>query len=255
MKISGKFRSRVLSREWLIGTWLNLGSPVTAEIAGLGGFDWVLLDHEHGSGGEETMLHQLQAVSGTPAVPLVRIAANEAPRFKRALDLGAHGVMTPYVSTAAEAKATVSAMRYPPRGLRGVAKSYRASGFGADFDEYYHHAHEWLLNIVQIETADGVTNIEEIAAVDGVDVLFVGPTDLTYNLGIPDRFDDPQFLRAVQAIGAAARKHGKATGILVHDPALVPKCREWGFTLVALGSEAGVVRAGFQSIAAALRGW
>src|SRR5271167_4800882 len=122
MMLTGEFRSLVLAREWLTGTWLNLGSPATAEIAGLAGFDWVLLDHEHGCGGEETMLHQLQAVAASSAAPIVRIAANEAPRFKRALDLGAHGIMTPYVSTVAEAKATVAAMRYPPRGMRGVAK-------------------------------------------------------------------------------------------------------------------------------------
>lgn len=114
MKISGKFRARVLAREWVVGTWLNLGSPVTAELAGLSGLDWVVLDHEHGPGGEDTMLHQLQAVAATPAVPIVRIAANEAPRFKRALDLGAQGIMVPFVNTAAEAAAAVSALRYPP---------------------------------------------------------------------------------------------------------------------------------------------
>src|SRR5712672_2286306 len=109
MKISSTFRSRVLAREWLVGTWLNLGSPVTAEMAGLAGFDWVLLDHEHGAGGEDTLLHQLQAVSATPTTCLVRIAANAPPRFKRVLDAGAHGVMVPYVSTAEEARHAVSA--------------------------------------------------------------------------------------------------------------------------------------------------
>jgi len=254
MKLSGKFRSRVLAQEWLIGTWLNLGSPVTAELAGLVGFDWVLLDHEHGPGGEDTMLHQLQAVAATPAVAIVRIAANEPARFKRALDMGAQGVMVPFVSSVAEAQATVAAMRYPPRGFRGVAKNHRASGFGADFEEYYLYAHEWLLTLAQIETAEAITNIDGIAAVDGIDVLFVGPTDLTYNIGIRDQFDHPEFLGAIQRVVAAARKHGKAAGILVQNPALVAKCHEWGFTFVALGSDSGAVRAGLQQSAAALRG-
>ncbi|MDB6126332.1 MAG: hypothetical protein JWM35_228 [Verrucomicrobia bacterium] len=254
MKFTNVFRSRVLAREWLAGTWLNLGSPVTAELAGLAGFDWVLVDHEHGPGGEDTMLHQLQAISATPAVPIVRIAANEMARFKRALDMGAHGVMAPFVSSVADAQATVTAMRYPPRGMRGVAKNHRASGFGADFEDYYLHAHECLLNLVQVETPGAVAEIDGIAAIDGVDVLFVGPTDLTYNLGIRDQFDHPQFLDAVQRVVGAARRHGKAAGILVHNAALVAKCREWGFTFVALGSDSGAVRSGLQQSLAALRG-
>jgi 4-hydroxy-2-oxoheptanedioate aldolase len=253
MKISPNFRARVLAREWVIGTFVNLGSSVAAELAGLAGFDWVLLDHEHGPGGEDTMLHQLQAVAATPAVPIVRIAANEAPRFKRALDMGAHGIMVPYVSTVAEAQATVAAIRYPPRGRRGVAKVHRASGFGAGFEEYYLHAHEWIVNVVQIETAEAIAQIAGIAAVDGVDVLFVGPTDLTYNLGIRDQFDHPIFLEAVQGVVAAARTNGKAAGILVHNPALVAKCREMGFTFVALGSDSGAACAGLKQNADILR--
>src|SRR5476649_1409386 len=107
MKLPPDFRKRVLAREWLVGTFLNLGSPITVEIAGLAGFDWLLIDHEHGPGGEDTLLHQLQAASATPAAPMVRIACNEAQRFKRVLDMGAHGVMVPWVSTEAEARAAV----------------------------------------------------------------------------------------------------------------------------------------------------
>ncbi|MDB4881896.1 MAG: 2-dehydro-3-deoxyglucarate aldolase [Gemmatimonadetes bacterium] len=193
MTIDGGFRARVLAREFLTGFWLNLGSPLTAEMAGLAGFDWVLLDHEHGAGSDVTIMHQLQAVSATPATCLVRIAANEAPRFKRVLDAGAHGVMVPYVSTPDEARAAVSAMRYPPRGVRGVAKLTRASSFGARFDEYFARAHEWLVTLAQIETAEAVANAPAIAAVDGVDVLFVGPMDLTTSLGIPGQYGDERF--------------------------------------------------------------
>jgi 4-hydroxy-2-oxoheptanedioate aldolase len=244
MKLSPDFRKRVLAREWLCGTFLNLGSPITVEIAGLAGFDWLLIDHEHGPGGEDTLLHQLQAASATPAFPVVRIAMNETPRFKRALDMGASGVMVPYVNTAAETKAAVAAMRYPPHGIRGVAKFNRGAAFGGDFEEYYLQGHERLLTVIQIETPEAVANIDEIAAVDGADVLFVGPTDLSYNMGIRDQLEHPKFTEVLQKVSAAAKKHGKAAGVLVHIPALVAKVKELGYTFVALGSDGGGVRNG-----------
>ena len=247
MTIDGAFRARVLAREFLSGFWLNLGSPVTAEMAGLAGFDWVMLDHEHGPGSESTILHQLQAVSATPAACLVRIAANEPPRFKRVLDAGAHGVMVPYVSTAADARAVVQAMRYPPRGTRGVAKLTRASAFGARFDEYFAHAHEWLVSLVQIETEEAVRNAAEIAAVDGVDVVFVGPMDLTTSMGIPGQYGDARFHDALGEVADAARGAGKAAGILLLDPANLPLVRELGYTVVALGSDGGAVQAGLKT--------
>jgi 4-hydroxy-2-oxoheptanedioate aldolase len=254
MKISGDFRLRVLAREWLTGTFINLGSAVTAEIAGNAGYDWLLLDHEHGPGGEETLLHQLQATAATPAVPMVRIAVNETARFKRVLDAGAHGVMVPYINTEAEARAAVAAMYYPPHGIRGVAKFNRGAGFGTNFEEYYLHSHEWLVLAAQMETGEAIANVEAIAAVKGVDVLFVGPNDLTHNLGIRDQFDHPIFVDALHRVVAAAKKSGKAAGILVHNPALVGKCREIGFSFVALGSDGGAVNAGLRQALATLKG-
>lgn len=254
MTIDGAFRARVLAREFLAGFWLNLGSSVTAEMAGLAGFDWVLLDHEHGPGSDSTILHQLQAVSATPASCLVRVAANEPPRFKRVLDAGAHGVMVPYVSTADEARAAVRALRYPPHGMRGVAKLTRASSFGARFDDYFAHAHEWLVTLTQIETTDALDNAAEIAAVDGVDVLFVGPMDLTTSMGISGQYDDARFHDALGEVADAAREHGKAAGILLLDPANLPLCRELGYTVVALGSDGGAVQAGLGRSLATLTG-
>lgn len=253
MTINGDFRARVLAREFLPGFWLNLGSPLTAEMAGLAGYDWVLLDHEHGPGSDVTIMNQLQAVAATPTACLVRIAANEAPRFKRVLDAGAQGVMVPYVSTPEEARATVSAMRYPPRGLRGVAKLTRASAFGANFDEYFANAHEWIVTLTQIETAEAVANAAEIAAVDGVDVLFVGPMDLTTSLGIPGQYGSPRFHEALAAVAVAAKSAGKAAGILLLDPANLPLVRELGYTVVALGSDGGAVAAGLRQSLVTLR--
>jgi 2-keto-3-deoxy-L-rhamnonate aldolase RhmA len=253
MGIDGRFRTRVLAGEFLAGTWLNLGSTITAEMAGLCGFDWVVLDHEHGPGSDTTVIQQLQAVAGTPTVPLVRIAWNDPVRFKRVLDAGAHGVMVPYVSTPAEAAAAVGAMRYPPRGLRGVAKLTRSTGFGLTFDDYFAHAHEWLVTLTQIETAEAVANAPAIAAIDGVDVLFVGPMDLTTSLGIAGQYEQPEALDAFRQVAAAARGAGKAAGILLMNPAHVPMCRDMGYSVIALGSDGGAASAGLRQAAAALR--
>jgi 2-keto-3-deoxy-L-rhamnonate aldolase RhmA len=152
--------------------------------------------------------------------------------------------MVPYVSTAAEARAAVQAMRYPPRGMRGVAKLTRASAFGARFDEYLAHAHEWLVTLAQIETIDAVENAAEIAEVDGVDVVFVGPMDLTTSMGIPGQYGDARFHDALGEVADAAQSAGKAAGILLLDPANLPLVRELGYTVVALGSDGGAVQAG-----------
>ena len=254
MKITADFRNRVLAREWLAGTWLNLGSAMTAEMAGVAGFDWVLLDHEHGPGSDTTISHQLQAVAATPAAGIVRIAANDPARIKRTLDAGALGVMVPYVSTAEEAQAAVTAMRYPPRGIRGVARLTRATGFGADFDDYFAHAHERIVTIPQIETAEGVKNAAAMAAIDGIDVLFVGPMDLSTNFGLVGQFEHPRCIDAFKQVSAAARNAGKAAGILILNPAHVPICRELGYSFVALGSDGSSANAGLRTAAAALRG-
>ena len=129
------FKARVRAGEELKGTFLQLGSVATAEIAARAGFDWVMLDQEHGMGGEDVTLAQLTAIAGTPAVPIVRVAWHEPTRFKRALDAGACGVMVPYVETADAAARAVAAIRYPPRGIRGLAKFTRAANYGAAFDE------------------------------------------------------------------------------------------------------------------------
>ncbi len=253
MNISKEFRKRLLAGERLGGAFLNLGSPVTVEIAGCAGFDWLLIDHEHGPGSDMTMLHQLQAAAATPAFAVVRIAANETPRFKRALDIGAGGVMVPWINTAAEAKAAVNSMRYPPRGIRGVAKMHRACDFGANFDDYFAHAHERLVLMTQIETAESVKNVEAIAAVDGVDVLFIGPMDLSTSLGIQGQLGHPDFRAAVKRICDAARAAGKAAGILLLNPADLPLCDEFGISVIALGSDGGHVNAGLRASAAAIK--
>jgi len=157
-------RQRALQRELLAGGWLNLGSSLTAEIAANAGFDWVCIDLEHGCGDHESLVCQLQAMSGAPVAPIVRIAWNEAPRFKRALDLGPSGIMVPYVNNDQQARLAVASMRYPPQGVRGVAKLNRASGFGEQFASYFSEANDSLITVVQIETSEAVDKAADIAA-------------------------------------------------------------------------------------------
>lgn len=241
-------RERVLNHELIVGTFINLGSNLTVEMAGNSGFDWVLIDLEHGAGDQESLVHQLQAVTSTPAAPIVRIANNDPPRFKRVLDLGASGIMVPYVSNVSEAEQAVASMRYPPRGIRGVAKLNRGSSFGQDFDNYFAHAHELLLTVIQIETVEAVNCIDNLAAVDGVDVLFIGPLDLSVNLGIPQQFDHPKFLEARNKVLEAAKKAGKVAGILLLNPDQVEETIAAGFSFVALGSDGGLVAAGMKQL-------
>lgn len=239
-------RELVLSGKFMAGAWCNLGSSITVEMASTMGYDWVLIDQEHGPGDNMTLLHQMQAISVGQAAPLVRIAWNEMPRFKRALDIGAAGIMIPYVQNGEEAELAAASMRYSPNGLRGVAGSPRAAGYGVNFKEYYKTANDTLLTVVQIETGEAIDNLHDIAAVEGVDVLFVGPLDLSISLDMPGRFDDPEFLDVLARVGQVARNSGKAAGILLPDPSLIKLVFDLGYTFVAAGADGGMVLDGLR---------
>lgn len=241
------FRQRVLDRQFLIGAWCNLASSITTEMASTMGYDWVLVDQEHGPGDNMTLLHQMQAISIGQAASLVRITWNEMPRFKRALDIGAAGIMIPYVQSKEEAELAVASMRYSPVGLRGVATSPRATGYGANFEQYYATANHDLTTVVQIETGEAVTNLEDIAEVDGVDVLFVGPLDLSISLKMPSKFNDPEYLAILAKVGQVAKNVGKAAGILLPDPSLTDLVQELGYTFVAAGTDGNMVLNGLKN--------
>jgi len=241
-------RDRVMRGEPMFGLSCVLGSSLTVEMAGKAGFDWLWIDMEHGSGGEHTLVSQLQAASCTPAAPIVRIAWNEVPRFKRVLDMGAAGVIVPYVNTAEEAARAAGAMRYPPDGVRGVARFHRAAGFAREFDSYFAKANDNLLTVVQIETAEAVRNAEAIAAVAGVDVLFVGPMDLTTNMGISGQYDHSDFERAVDAVAEACRKHEKVPGAFPGRQESVEWFFRKGYSFLVVSSDGGLMAAGMKSL-------
>lgn len=243
-------RQRILGTEKVLGTFLNTGSAIAAEIAGRSGLDWCVVDFEHGMNDWGLILQQLMAIEGTGMAAFVRAPLIDAGIFKRALDFGAHGLMVPMVETAEDAAEAVSLMRYPPHGRRGVASNNRGAHYGAKMPDRLARAHTYTTFLAQIETARGLDNVEAIAAVDGVDVLFVGPTDLSVNLGCPGQMDHPDYLAAIGRIVAAARTHGKATGILLRSTDQIAPHFEMGFTVIASGSDGGAMAAAFADVVA-----
>ena len=247
-----KIKKRLKSGETLAGCWLNLGSSLTAEIVGLSGYDWVLIDLEHGAGEQKDLLHQLQALEHTPVDALVRVESFQKERIHRVLDLGANGVMVPRIKSAEEAKAAISGIHYPPAGVRGVAKMVRATGFGKNFAAYKEGSMENILGVIQIETVEALEELDQIAGLPGVDVLFIGPADLTMALGIDGDLSHPLFIDAVDKIVSSAVKAGKAVGILIFDPDDFEKYSAMGIQLIACGSDATFVANGARELAGKL---
>ena len=210
-----------------------------------GNLPLLLIDLEHGSGSLADLRNMLLACRESKAAPIVRIPSVDPDTVKFAMDSGAAGVMFPYVSTVEEAQTAVRCMKYPPQGTRGVAGAIRATNFGRHWETYFAEANSQSLVIVQIETPEAVEAAEQIAAVDGVDVLFVGPLDLSVNLGHPGDFSPPEFQAALQHVVAACKHNQKSAGIL-SKPGFVRQHLEFGFQLFALGSDSTSVVAGLQ---------
>ena len=245
-------RERALKRELLKGTFLSLGSSMIAEMAGLAGFDWLLLDLEHAPGDTFSLIGQMQAVNRLPTASVVRIPNLDKTAVKRILDLGAAGIMVPNLDNVKDVKDMVSFMRYHPGGVRGLGTSTRAASYGFNHPNYMNTANDRLLTVIQIENQGAVDNCEAFAAIDGVDVLFVGPMDLGVMLGMPKRFDDPAFVAVLQRVADAAKANGKSTGILVADPKLVPVVKQMGYNFVALSSDTNLLVKSFKEVVATL---
>ncbi|GGH29797.1 HpcH/HpaI aldolase family protein [Dyadobacter endophyticus] len=242
-------KKRLQNGETLHGCWLNTGSPLTAEIVGLAGFDWVLIDLEHGAGSEKDVLYQLQALEHTPTAAIVRVESSESQRIHRVLDMGAEGVMCPKIQNPEGAQKLVHGLHYPPFGSRGVAKMVRATGFGQHFQDYYDNSRDNILGIAQIETVEVLHHLDAVATTEGVDVLFIGPADLSMELGIFGQFDHPRFRDAVRETCEAARKAGKAVGILFFNTNEYTAYHEMGIRFIACGSDATFVAEGARTMA------
>lgn len=250
---AGRLRARVAAGEPTFGTFLNTASVVTAEVCAAAGFDFVLLDLEHGAGGEEQVRTTVPVAAAYGVPTVVRVESDARIRMGRVLDAGAAGIMLPRLDTVEQVEAAVTHLRYPPRGDRGVATYNRACRFGLDPDALT-RADDEVLGVVQIESARAVAHAAEIAAVDGVDVLFVGPRDLSHDLGVPGQVTAPEFVDALAQVRLAAQKHGKACGLLVSDGAAAAAKRAEGWTFLAVGSDSTLLATVASAELAAARG-
>lgn len=238
---------RLRAGETVLGTFLNLGSPIGAEICGQAGFDWVLIDLEHGSGTEATLLNDLQAVAGTDTTAVVRVEGNDRSRIGRALDFGAEGIMVPRVDTAEEAARAAASMRYPPQGARGVAQMNRAGGFGRRSGGLA-AANDRVLGVAQIESPEAVANVAEIAATEGIEVLFIGPSDLSHSMGIPGQLEAEPFQEALVTVVEAARAAAKSSGILAQTADQAASYARQGFQLIAIGGDSAFLAASARAV-------
>jgi 2-keto-3-deoxy-L-rhamnonate aldolase RhmA len=229
-------KARLAAGETLFGTFLTLGSPLAAESLGLAGVDWLLVDLEHGGGDESLLLGQLLGATAAGVHPLVRVETDARGRTARALDLGVEGVMWPQINSGEQAEAWAGALHYGTG--RGIALFHRAARFGTDPDAL-ERARERTLGIAQIESPAAIEAVEGIAATDGIDVLFVGPSDLSFSMGRFREFDHPEFRSAIERVVSAARDAGKAAGIFLASPDQVPAAVADGFRMIAIGSDGG----------------
>lgn len=247
---TSNLRTRLRDREVVVGSFVNLGSSLNAEIMGIAGFDWLVFDLEHGAGDELSLVAQLQAVTHTGTGALVRVEGIEPARILHALDLGADGVLVPRLHSADDARRCVECCRYA--GSRGVARYNRSWHWGLaqrTMDE----ADAAVVCAVQIETAEALDAVEEIAAVEGVDILFVGPVDLAHALGLNCAPDDPRLLEHAKRVAAAAAANGISAGMLVGTVAQARAYQELGFNFVGCASDSGLLANGARGLCGQLR--
>ena len=235
-----------------IGLWSTIPGPVVIEMIAGTGFDWITIDTEHSLTDIPDTFAMLQAMAACPVAPVVRPQSQDPVLIKRLLDFGAQTLMIPYVQSAVEARALVAAMRYAPRGFRGVAGGTRATRFG-QVQDYIAKAEAELCLIVQIETAEAVAAIEAIAAVDGVDGLFIGPADLAASLGHPGNPAHPEVQATIQSAIKRSVAAGKPVGIMTLDQDFARTCIGWGSSFTAVGVDLSLLSAAARQLAASFR--
>ncbi len=245
------FLDRTKALEQTFGTFLGLNSPIAAEIAGISGVDWVLLDLEHGGGSEEQLGPTVVAAKSQGIPTLVRVESKERIRIGRALDAGAEGVMIPRLETVEEVNEVVRHMSYPPFGDRGVATYNRSAKWGKDLSVLTQKS--LAACIIQIETLKALNAVDEIASVSGVDVLFVGPLDLSFALGVPRDFKSEKFIEATNKVLNVAAKNNKVAGILAADAETAAAYRDRGFKFIAIGSDSTLLAGAISNVISQLK--
>jgi len=232
-----RFKRAIREGRAQIGLWIALADPGCAELCASAGFDWLLLDAEHGPNDLRTILAQLQAVAPYESHPIVRLRVGDTHMIKQVLEVGAQTLLIPMVETGEQAASLVAAMQYPPAGVRGVGAALGRSSRWNRMAQYLKQAGEQMCLLVQIETRRGVENVREIAATSGVDGVFIGPADLSASMGHLGNMTHPEVLATIERLIGEIRAAGKAPGILMGDEKLVQRYLELGCKFVAVGAD------------------
>jgi 4-hydroxy-2-oxoheptanedioate aldolase len=250
MSLRLTFRDALLrSDRPLAGMWVCSGSPLVAEICAGAGLDWLLIDMEHSPNGLESVLGQLQAVASSPVTPVVRVPIGDVVTMKQVLDLGAQNLLVPMVSSVDEARAAVAAVRYPPHGRRGVGSALARSARWNRVEDYLENADAYVSLFVQIETVEGVDAAADIASVDGVDGVFVGPSDLAASMGVLGQQTHPVVTAAVLRTFEAVRAAGKPVGVNAFDPLVARSYLDAGASFVLVGADVSLLARGSEALA------
>ncbi|SUC73088.1 4-hydroxy-2-oxoheptanedioate aldolase [Pseudomonas aeruginosa] len=249
-----RFKQRLRSGEAQIGLWLGLADPYCAELAANAGFDWLLLDGEHAPNDLRSLLGQLQALAPYPGQPVIRPVQGDTALIKQLLDIGAQTLLVPMVDSAAQAEGLVRAVRYPPAGVRGVGSALARASRWNSVAEYLDHADEQMCLLVQVENLEGLANLDAIAAVEGVDGVFIGPADLSAAMGHRGNPGHPEVQAAIEDAIRRIRAAGKAAGILSADEALARRYLELGCAFVAVGVDTGLLMRSLRELAGRFKG-
>ena len=251
LQLSPTFREALAAADRpLAGIWVCSASALVAEICAGSGMDWVLIDMEHAPTSLESVVAQLHAVSGYPVTPVVRVPIGDVVTIKQVLDVGAQNILVPMISSATDAEAAVAAVRYPPRGTRGVGSALARSGRWNRVDDYLAQADSHVSLFVQIETAAGVDAAADIAAVDGIDGIFIGPSDLAASMGQLGEQTHPDVVAAVQRAFDAVRAARKPVGVNAFDPAVAQSYIDAGADFIAVGADVSLLARGSEALAA-----
>ncbi|ARP95531.1 2-dehydro-3-deoxyglucarate aldolase [Bordetella genomosp. 13] len=239
--IPNRFRQRILARDRQVGFWLSMTSHITTELAGLAGFDWLLLDGEHSPNDVPLFVHQLQALQGSQSAAVGRPTWNDPVEIKRLLDIGFYNLLIPFIESAEDARRAVAATRYPPAGMRGVAGLQRSNRYGT-VPEYLREVNDNICVLLQIESRPGVEAVDAITAVEGVDGIFIGPSDLAAALGHLGNPGHPEVQETIAHLYRRVSAQGKAVGILAPVPADAQRYLDMGIQFVAVGTDLGAFK-------------
>lgn len=232
----GSLKRKLRAGESTFGAWISVGNPDVPDILETLPFDWFVFDTEHSPISMETVSHMIQVLDDDKVAPLVRVGVSDQYLIKQALDMGAHGVVVPLVNSRPDAESAAKFSMYPPRGVRGVAPR-KAANYGSTTGEYLRHANDDVILVAQVETAQAVQNVEEILSVKEVDVVFVGPSDLTMSLGLLDNRSDPKLREAMEFVLKKCQEHGKVAGTMALSTEEAKKAVKAGFQFVSLASD------------------